>query len=50
MGAVVEIRLLLEVRHLAALEALANAQGLTAAGMTRRLIHDFVHQALDLAL
>jgi len=43
--AVVEIRLLLEVRQLAALEAAANARGLTAARMTRRLIDDFVRQA-----
>jgi hypothetical protein len=45
---VVEVPLLLEVRQLAALEAAANARGPTAAMMTRRLIHDFVHQVTDL--
>ncbi|HWG44809.1 MAG TPA: hypothetical protein VN688_18690 [Gemmataceae bacterium] len=45
---VVEVPLLLEVRQLAALEAAANARGLTAAMMTRRLIHDFVCHVADL--
>lgn len=42
-GAIVEVGLLLEPWLLTALESAASEQGMTAAGMVRRLLRDFLY-------